>query len=566
MACTHLTEAPIFSHDIESNDRKRARYEWRGMIWKKELQSINSIFCVLHVKGDEFFIGTLTGLYHWVDGRVSLIAGHSIENGYCDGIREDARFDEIRGLALETSGSILVCDSCNNVVRRVSRLGYVSTLAGSGECGHADGVGVAALFDTPEDIEVDRNGMIYVADTCNNCIRTVNPVNGTVKTLCGKGREYGMIDGPFEDARFHFPQGLAWDMNNCLIVSDYGNNNIRKVDLSVCRVTTLAGSTKGEHESAGHVNDKGISARFISPRYVEVDGENNIFVCEKGSLRKISSNDRAVTNVTYNAECKMVDWEEVNCFLGRIEHFITDDKGRLICVDKHENIITCFDFGLKKKLNRYSHRQNVAQLCSSNLRKDLTVLLGSGIDTDLTIQVEGRDFHVHRAILKIRSDFMQKMLDFNSENSEQTRKVKIPDMKASVFEVVLRFLYTNEIPSVLNDRSDFSFWEFSKAVDFMMITELQSHCKTHFVKILDVADVIKYLIEARDHGLTDFEELAIEFLQDHIVEFQILAIDTIDVFEQRHDLMSLFVKVTKAILNYSEITGVVDKTNGEEKP
>ena len=108
---------------------------------------------------------------------------------------------------MERGGSVLVSDCLNNSVRRVSRHGQVTTVAGNGKQGFADGVGDAARFNGPTDIEVDRQGLIYVADTWNHCIRTVQPADGTVSTLCGKGKERGCANGPAAEARFRHPTG-----------------------------------------------------------------------------------------------------------------------------------------------------------------------------------------------------------------------------------------------------------------------------------------------------------------------------------------------------------------------
>ena len=156
-------------------------------------------------------------------------------------------------------------------------------------------------------------------------------------------------------------------MNENLIVSDFGNHNVRKVDLSEKRVTTIAGRTEGSDEGEGHANDKGTSARFNHPRYVEVDGRNDIFVTEKGSLRKISCDDGAVTTEGYNDECNMVDNSEVQWFLRRLGYLKIDDEGNLVCVDIKDNMIIAFNFRLKPKLNKYSPRCDGAKCMSRNV-------------------------------------------------------------------------------------------------------------------------------------------------------------------------------------------------------
>ena len=107
---------------------------------------------VLAGKGGELLLGTSSALYLQVNGRVALIAGHSSERGFKDGQGDKARFHGIYGLAMERGGSVLVSDCGNHSVRRVSPHGQVTTVAGNGEEGFADGVGDAARFNEPNGI------------------------------------------------------------------------------------------------------------------------------------------------------------------------------------------------------------------------------------------------------------------------------------------------------------------------------------------------------------------------------------------------------------------------------
>ena len=165
-------------------DAKRARpAALEARVSTTELPGLGKVYSVLAVKGGARFLGTKSALYLHADGRLTLLAGHPSEAGFADGQRVEARFNGISGLALERGGNVLVCDSNNHSVRRVSRHGQVTTVAGNGEEGFADGAGDAALFYCPEGIEVDRQGLIYVADTYNHCIRRVQPADGTVSRV-----------------------------------------------------------------------------------------------------------------------------------------------------------------------------------------------------------------------------------------------------------------------------------------------------------------------------------------------------------------------------------------------
>ena len=105
----------------------------------------------------------------------------------------------------------------------------VSTLAGSGSSGSADGVGDEASFDEPENIAVDSIGNVYVTDG-NRKIRKITPA-GVVTTLAGSGVS-GSEDGPGSAASFYYPEGVAVDSIGNVYVADNYNNLIRKITIS----------------------------------------------------------------------------------------------------------------------------------------------------------------------------------------------------------------------------------------------------------------------------------------------------------------------------------------------
>ena len=169
------------------------------------------------------------------DGSITSIAGGP--EGFGDGIFDKASFNSPSGLAIAPGGDLIVADTGNNCIRRVSIRGETSTIAGDGKAGYADGPARSAQFNGPIGVAVDTRGNIYVADTYNDRIRMITP-GGQVSTVAGKGSP-GYADGDRNTALFDTPSGIAVANDNSLIVADTGNDCLRRISPEG-NVTTLA--------------------------------------------------------------------------------------------------------------------------------------------------------------------------------------------------------------------------------------------------------------------------------------------------------------------------------------
>lgn len=175
------------------------------------------------------------------DGAVTTVAGG--EEGYADGPGGQARFNTPSGLAIDQRGNLYVADTGNHAIRKITPDGMVTTVAGSGVAGTADGVGKAAQFNGPVGLAVDGDGTVYVADTYNDTIRKIAP-DGTVTTLAGSGMP-GDADGPALAASFDTPCALAIDIDGALLVADTRNDAIRRIGRDGA-VSTVARAPEGE--------------------------------------------------------------------------------------------------------------------------------------------------------------------------------------------------------------------------------------------------------------------------------------------------------------------------------
>jgi sugar lactone lactonase YvrE len=186
-----------------------------------------------------------------------------------------AQFNCPTGVAVDGEGNIIVSDSCNNRVRKIAPDGTVSTLAGSGSQGFAEGPGASAQFNYPTGVAIDGEGNIIVADSDNHRVRKFAP-DSTVSTLAGSGRA-GLADGLGAAAQLNGPKGVAVDGQGSIIVADSCNNRVRKIAPDGT-VSTLAGS-----RSQGFEDGPGAAAQFDYPTGVAVDCDVDIIVRQRQS-------------------------------------------------------------------------------------------------------------------------------------------------------------------------------------------------------------------------------------------------------------------------------------------
>ena len=212
-------------------------------------------------------------------GDVSILAGNTANAGPIDGTGASASFGDVNALALDTSGNLLAGDS--NMIRRVTPAGAVATLAGApGAGGLVDGTGPAARFDHIRGIVVDTAGNAFIADTNNNVIRKMTPA-GVVTTFAGGGSaggtSAGFADGTGTAALLSGPIGLVIDSTGNLYVADYLNWAIRKITPAGV-VSTLAG---GGPSHPGLADGTGSAARFGGTTSLALGPAGSLYVLDQ---------------------------------------------------------------------------------------------------------------------------------------------------------------------------------------------------------------------------------------------------------------------------------------------
>lgn len=227
------------------------------------------------------FSGTDTFVADRLNHRIRRISGMGVVEtfagstaGFTNATGAAAKFDHPAGVAADGSGNIYVADEYNHVIRKITAGGVVTTFAGSGLSGLANGAAGTARFLFPAGLAV-LGGDLYVADSGNHCIRRIVIATGVVSTVAGTGIA-GITETATGPAQFNSPRGVAATAAS-IVVADTGNHRIRQIVGGT--VTTLAGS------SAGYFDDTGVSAQFASPTGVAVATDGSVFVTDHGNHR-----------------------------------------------------------------------------------------------------------------------------------------------------------------------------------------------------------------------------------------------------------------------------------------
>jgi len=473
------------------------------------------------------FALTASALYAFSpNGTKALIAGHKTETGFEDGNGTDARFNTPYGIAVDGEGNVLVADTNNHALRKVTlRCGTVSTLAGNGEAGYADGIGAAARFNHPMDIAVDAQGAIFVADIQNHCLRQVVPSTGEVSTLAGDAEEEGFADGHGATARFNGPSGVALDTDDHLIVADSGNHCIRKVTTAEGRVTTVAGSAEAD---AGFADGAAAAARFCCPENVAVDGNNNILVADQGNnrIRMIAGKGGRVTTVAGSAEKGKIDGTGASVRFHEPIVLVLDVRGCLLVLDlENKGSVRVVEASLTPPLSLAPKVQPVKNPLLI-LVDDYSKLLEDTALADVTFAVDGQRFPAHRCVLAARSPYFRALFESGKGMHEEGSRaagqdIVIKDVSAGAFRVLLRFLYAHTMPEEEDCEEGLAVGEMARVADRFQASELYAHCVEQFRAGLAVGNVVARVMQAHDSGLAGLEEAAMEYFKANALAFQV---------------------------------------------
>ncbi|HEY3815099.1 MAG TPA: NHL repeat-containing protein [Caulobacteraceae bacterium] len=234
------------------------------------------VFGVLFLAGVVFFSSreAKPTAFGW-PARMTTVAGNGAR-GFADGKGATAQFSDPFAVAIDAKGVLYVADAGDtNRIRKIAPDGRTTTLA--------------AAFDTPSGVAVDRDGNLYVADTGANRIRKITP-DGGVSTLAGDGQA-GFRDGPAGQAQFNGPIGVAVDAKGNVYVADTYNDRIRLITRDG-QVKTLAGGA-----APGFADGQGTAAAFDTPCGIALSKDGVLFIADmnNNAIRRLDKSGKVTT-------------------------------------------------------------------------------------------------------------------------------------------------------------------------------------------------------------------------------------------------------------------------------
>ena len=204
------------------------------------------------------------------------------------------------GIGLDSAGNLYITDPQNNVVRKVTvSTGIITTVAGNPNwvSGLDQSLAVNTVLSQPDDVAVNSNGDIFIAEAKGNIIQEVLAQTGMIKTIAGTGVQgYAGDGGPAADAQLGRPTSLALDAQGNVYFADYENDVVRKISVSTGVITTVAGTGKAEYSGD---NGPAASAGLKWPEFVNLDTQGNLYVGDYADciVRKVNASNGVISTI-----------------------------------------------------------------------------------------------------------------------------------------------------------------------------------------------------------------------------------------------------------------------------
>jgi trimeric autotransporter adhesin len=269
-----------------------------------------------------------------VKGAVSTFAGTGICGyGGDGGPATSAMLATPSSLVFDSAGNLLIADSGNSRIRKVSVARTITTFAGNGINGYSGDGGpatAASLYD-PNGVSVDPSGNVYIGDTLNHVIRMVDGA-GNIHTVAGNHKSgFSGDGGPATSAELSYPQGAISDGTGNLFIADNDNDRVRRVDSSGT-ITTYAGGASRQGGSGGPA-----TSAFIGPPVGLFLAQSQLYISTYSGIWSVDSATQIITFVAgslqgvsgFNGDGQVA----LSTLFSAIEGIAMDKAGDLLVAD-----------------------------------------------------------------------------------------------------------------------------------------------------------------------------------------------------------------------------------------
>lgn len=339
-------------------------------------------------------------------GVITTVAGHGIAGYKGDkGPAASAELNYPDGVTVDKAGNLYICDHDNNVIRKVDTTGIITTIAGNGKRGYlGDGKSaITASLAGPEDIAIDSVGNIYICDTGNNVIRKVD-TNGIITTVAGKRMFDIAQNGDLATSiDLKQPDTIALDALGNLYIGEWNKSDVLKVDPNG-KITRVAGNGTSGYSGDG---SDAVNATFRGISALTIDKAGNMFICDCDNdvIRKVDTNG-IISTITGNAEigreykkgCKGDGGPAVSALIYNPTGIALDPSGNIYIADVGNNVIREIVYTADSSID--TETASFDKYSGSTSNKDLIVTLNlngntlSGISNGDYLLKEGTDYTV----------------------------------------------------------------------------------------------------------------------------------------------------------------------------
>ena len=213
------------------------------------------------------------------NGMISTVAGNGTQGYSGDGgLAAKAQLNYPAGITTDSSGNLYIADAMNYRIRKVTTDGMINTVVGTGTAGYSgDGdAATSAQLNYPYGITIEpNNGNLYIADAMNFRIRKVT-TDGVISTVANTGTQAYSNNGMPTVTQFNYPTDVAVDNSGNLYIAYYANHYIRKMTPDGV-ISTIAGTGTAGYSGDG---EDATSAKLNEPISVAIDSSGNLYIAD----------------------------------------------------------------------------------------------------------------------------------------------------------------------------------------------------------------------------------------------------------------------------------------------